>query len=165
MKFLLICLSLFITGMVVGQKKSKESAPAGCPYGFDKAAAKPEMATPTVETKYDEKNPKTNKDWWPNQLDLSLLHQQSSMSNPMGSQFNYRKEFTTVDYFAVKKDLEKVLTESQDWWPADFGNYGPFFIRTEGYFRSSGNFHWKRQKDRRCQVDSIPSGFDFWIEF
>jgi len=129
MKFLLICLSLFITGMVVGQKKSKESAPAGCPYNFDKAAAKPEMATPTVETKYDEKSPKTNKDWWPNQLDLSLLHQQSSMSNPMGTQFNYRNEFTTLDYFAVKKDLEKVLTESQDWWPADFGNYGPFFIR------------------------------------
>ena len=129
MKFLLICLSLFITGMVVGQKKSKESAPAGCPYNFDKAAAKPEMATPTVETKYDEKTPKTNKDWWPNQLDLSLLHQQSSMSNPMGTQFNYRNEFTTLDYFAVKKDLEKVLTESQDWWPADFGNYGPFFIR------------------------------------
>jgi catalase-peroxidase len=115
--------------MVVGQKKSKESAPAGCPYNFDKAAAKPEMATPTVETKYDEKSPKTNKDWWPNQLDLSLLHQQSSMSNPMGTQFNYRNEFTTLDYFAVKKDLEKVLTESQDWWPADFGNYGPFFIR------------------------------------
>ncbi|MEI8192827.1 MAG: catalase/peroxidase HPI [Flavobacteriia bacterium] len=87
------------------------------------------MATPTVETKYDEKTPKTNKDWWPNQLDLSLLHQQSSMSNPMGTQFNYRNEFTTLDYFAVKKDLEKVLTESQDWWPADFGNYGPFFIR------------------------------------
>ncbi len=129
MKFLLICVSLLITGMVVGQKKSKESAPAGCPYGFDKAAAKPEMATPTVETKYDEKSPKTNKDWWPNQLDLSLLHQQSSMSNPMGTQFNYRNEFTTLDYFAVKKDLEKVLTESQDWWPADFGNYGPFFIR------------------------------------
>lgn len=129
MKFLLICLSLFITGMVVGQKKSKESAPAGCPYNFDKAAAKPEMATPKVETKYDEKTPKTNKDWWPNQLDLSLLHQQSSMSNPMGTQFNYRNEFTTLDYFAVKKDLEKVLTESQDWWPADFGNYGPFFIR------------------------------------
>ena len=129
MKFLLICLSLLITGMVVGQKKSKESAPAGCPYNFDKAAAKPEMATPTVETKYDEKTPKTNKDWWPNQLDLSLLHQQSSMSNPMGTQFNYRNEFTTLDYFAVKKDLEKVLTESQDWWPADFGNYGPFFIR------------------------------------
>ncbi|NBV90890.1 MAG: catalase/peroxidase HPI, partial [Flavobacteriia bacterium] len=92
-------------------------------------AAKPEMAAPTVETKYDEKSPKTNKDWWPNQLDLSLLHQQSSMSNPMGTQFNYRNEFTTLDYFAVKKDLEKVLTESQDWWPADFGNYGPFFIR------------------------------------
>lgn len=129
MKFLLICLSLLIAGMVVGQKKSKESAPAGCPYNFDKAAAKPEMAAPTVETKYDEKSPKTNKDWWPNQLDLSLLHQQSSMSNPMGTQFNYRNEFTTLDYFAVKKDLEKVLTESQDWWPADFGNYGPFFIR------------------------------------
>jgi len=129
MKFLLICLSLLITGIVVGQKKSKDSAPAGCPYNFDKAAAKPEMATPTVETKYDEKTPKTNKDWWPNQLDLSLLHQQSSMSNPMGTQFNYRNEFTTLDYFAVKKDLEKVLTESQDWWPADFGNYGPFFIR------------------------------------
>ncbi len=71
----------------------------------------------------------TNKDWWPNALNLSVLRQNSELSNPLGEAFDYHKEFSSLDYFALKKDIEKVLTESQDWWPADFGNYGPLFIR------------------------------------
>ncbi len=67
--------------------------------------------------------------WWPNQLNLSPLRQHSVESNPMGEKFNYAEEFKTLDLDAVKKDIKKVLTTSQDWWPADFGNYGPFFIR------------------------------------
>ena len=71
----------------------------------------------------------SNKDWWPNQLDLSVLRQNSNLSNPMGYEFNYKKAFNNLDYFALKEDIRKVLTQSQDWWPADFGHYGPFFIR------------------------------------
>jgi catalase-peroxidase len=72
---------------------------------------------------------RTNQDWWPNQLNLEILHQPSSGSNPMGEDFNYADEFKQLDLPAVKKDLRELMTQSQDWWPADFGNYGPLFIR------------------------------------
>jgi catalase-peroxidase len=71
----------------------------------------------------------SNRDWWPNQLRLDLLHQHSSKSNPMGEEFNYAKEFKSLDLAAVKKDLAALMTDSQPWWPADFGHYGPLFIR------------------------------------
>ena len=71
----------------------------------------------------------SNQDWWPNQLRLEILHQHSSKSNPMGKEFNYAREFNSLDLAAVKKDLEALMTDSQDWWPADFGHYGPLFIR------------------------------------
>ena len=73
--------------------------------------------------------PRTNKDWWPNQLDLSILHAHSPLSDPMGKDFNYAEEFKTLDLDALKKDVEQVMTTSQDWWPADYGHYGPLFIR------------------------------------
>ncbi len=72
---------------------------------------------------------RTNRDWWPNQLRLELLHQHSAKSDPMGSGFDYAREFKRLDYKALKKDLVKLMTDSQDWWPADFGHYGPQFIR------------------------------------
>ncbi|HVW25574.1 MAG TPA: catalase/peroxidase HPI [Polyangiaceae bacterium] len=71
----------------------------------------------------------SNRDWWPNQLRLDLLHQHSSKSNPMDEGFDYAKEFLTLDYAALKKDLAALMTDSQDWWPADFGHYGPLFVR------------------------------------
>jgi len=71
----------------------------------------------------------TNRDWWPNQLDLDVLHQRSAKSNPMGEGFDYAKEFKSLDLAAVKKDLRGLMTQSQDWWPADFGHYGPLLIR------------------------------------
>ncbi len=71
----------------------------------------------------------SNRDWWPNQLNLKILHQHSSLSNPMGGKFNYAKEFKSLDLAAVKKDLYALMTNSQDWWPADYGHYGPLFIR------------------------------------
>jgi catalase-peroxidase len=71
----------------------------------------------------------SNRDWWPNQLQLDTLHQRSSLSNPMGGDFNYAEEFKSLDYAALKKDLLALMTDSKDWWPADFGHYGPLFIR------------------------------------
>lgn len=76
-----------------------------------------------------EGTPKPNQFWWPKQVDLTPLRVQSPQSNPYGSSFNYKKEFQTLDLAAVKKDIKDVLTQSQDWWPADYGHYGPFFIR------------------------------------
>ncbi|OYZ28346.1 MAG: catalase-peroxidase [Hydrogenophilales bacterium 16-64-40] len=72
---------------------------------------------------------KSNRDWWPNQLPLEILHQNVPQASPMGADFNYAEEFKRLDLTAVKKDLEALMTDSQDWWPADYGHYGPFFIR------------------------------------
>jgi len=74
-------------------------------------------------------NPRTNKDWWPNQLDLSILHKHSPLSDPLGKDFNYAEEFKTLDLESLKRDLIELMTTSQDWWPADYGHYGPLFIR------------------------------------
>ena len=67
-----------------------------------------------------------NKDWWPNQLNLKILSQQSNKVDPMGQNFNYAEEFKKLDYEALKKDLTILMTDSQDWWPADYGHYGPY---------------------------------------
>src|SRR5467141_4530599 len=71
----------------------------------------------------------SNRDWWANQLNLQVLHQHSRLSNPMGEAFDYAREFESLDLNAVIKDLHALMTDSQDWWPADFGHYGPLFIR------------------------------------
>ncbi|MFE2120211.1 catalase/peroxidase HPI [Rhodococcus aetherivorans] len=73
--------------------------------------------------------PRTNRDWWPNQLDLQVLHQHSPLSNPMGPDYNYAEEFATLDVEALKQDIFELMTTSQEWWPADYGHYGPLFIR------------------------------------
>jgi len=72
---------------------------------------------------------RSNKDWWPNQLNLKILHQNPPSADPMGGEFDYAEEFKSLDLAAVKRDIEQVMTDSQDWWPADYGHYGPFFIR------------------------------------
>ncbi len=102
-----------------------------------------------------------NRDWWPNQLKLNILRQHSSLSDPMGVDFNYAKEFSTLDYDALKKDLHKVMTESQDWWPADFGHYGPFFIRmawhSAGTYRTGdGRGGGGRGQQRFAPLNSWP---------
>ena len=85
----------------------------------DKSAGK----CPVMHTSF------TNRDWWPNQLNLRILHQNSALSNPMGEAFDYAEEFKKLDLKALKKDLQALMTDSQDWWPADFGHYGGLFIR------------------------------------
>ena len=83
----------------------------------------------------------SNRDWWPNQLNLNILHQHDTKSDPMDDGFDYREEFKKIDYDALKKDLNDLMTDSQDWWPADYGHYGPFFIRmtwhAAGTYRST----------------------------
>jgi catalase-peroxidase len=85
----------------------------------------PVISTPTPETS----RPSSNRDWWPNQLNLQVLHQHSPQSNPMGAGYRYADEFASLDVEALKADVAAVMTTSQDWWPADFGHYGPLFIR------------------------------------
>jgi catalase-peroxidase len=103
----------------------------------------------------------TNKDWWPKHLPLDLLHQHSSKSDPMGADFNYAKEFKSLDFAALKKDLAALMTDSQDWWPADFGHYGPLFIRmawhSAGTYRTSdGRGGGGRGQQRYAPLNSWP---------
>lgn len=130
---LLICSSLVLTGF--GQKKDKKkkdmkdkteqtTGASGCPYHEGMTGADPHAGMHNPHA-----SGTTNKDWWPNQLDLSVLRQHSELSNPYGEEFNYKQAFNSLPYDSVKADLRKIMTESQDWWPADFGHYGPLFIR------------------------------------
>ena len=103
----------------------------------------------------------TNQDWWPNQLRLDLLHQHSCKSNPMDKAFNYAKEFKSLDFKALKKDLRELMTKSQDWWPADFGHYGPLFIRmawhSAGTYRTGdGRGGGGRGQQRFAPLNSWP---------
>jgi catalase-peroxidase len=103
----------------------------------------------------------SNRDWWPNQLRLGLLHQHSSKSDPMGKDFNYAQEFKSLDYQALKQDLLKVMTDSKPWWPADFGHYGPLFIRmawhSAGTYRvADGRGGGGRGQQRFAPLNSWP---------
>ncbi|MBK9928949.1 MAG: catalase/peroxidase HPI [Saprospiraceae bacterium] len=129
MKKSILMFILLVSGATLAQEdlKISESAMAQnnapvteCPMGYTSNRLTAIDSTPVGPT---------NMDWWPDKLNLQVLRQNSALSNPMDANFNYRKAFSAIDYFAVKKDIKKILTESQEWWPADFGNYGPFFIR------------------------------------
>jgi catalase-peroxidase len=128
------------------------SAEAKCPFNHD-AAPKPSVTHSRGGT--------TNRDWWPNQLRLDLLHQHSAKSNPMGEDFDYAEEFKTLDLAALKKDLAALMTESQDWWPADFGHYGPLFVRmawhSAGTYRTGdGRGGGGRGQQRFAPLNSWP---------
>ncbi len=104
---------------------------------------------------------RANRDWWPNQLNVQVLHQHSPLSNPTGKAFNYVEEFKKLDYEALKNDLRKLMTDPQDWWPADFGNYGPQFIRMSwhaaGTYRlSDGRGGGGRGQQRFAPLNSWP---------
>jgi catalase-peroxidase len=130
MRHLILSSALLFSTIGVAQEKKGE-----CPMGHGSS-----KKTETTARREAAMKGNTNKDWWPNRLNLEVLKQHSEKTNPMGQNFDYIKEFQTLDYFALKKDIQQVLTQSQDWWPADFGNYGPFFIRmawhSAGTYRS-----------------------------
>ena len=132
MKNLITAFALLISGSAFAQGPTKA---AECPLGHGAAPV-----SETTEIREAAMKAPGNRDWWPNKLNLELLRQNSEKTDPMGKNFNYLKEFKSLDYVALKKDIEKVLTQSQDWWPADFGNYGPLFIRmawhSAGTYRS-----------------------------
>ena len=115
-----------------------------CPFGFGKEKSTGQIIKGEGTS---------NKDWWPNQLDLTVLRQNGLMSDPMGETFDYQKEFNSLDYDALKKDIKEVLTESQDWWPADHGNYGAFFIRmawhSAGTYRTGDGRGGSREGQQR----------------
>ncbi len=89
----------------------------------------PVMGNPAPANRHTAAGAMSNRDWWPNQLNLSILHQNNVRGNPMGPSFNYAEEFKKLDLEALRKALKGLMTDSQEWWPADYGHYGPFFIR------------------------------------
>ena len=112
---------------LVAQINAQDSHDSGgkCPLGHDR---KETVTTPPSEPA-SKTTMNSNKDWWPSQLDLSVLRTNSALSNPMDPEFNYTKAFNALDYQALKKDLRDLMTSSQEFWPADFGNYAGLFIR------------------------------------
>jgi len=116
-----------------------------CPFGF---GSEGESGGLNVTS-----DGKTNRDWWPNQLDLSVLRQHSDLSNPMGEDFNYAEQFNSLDYEALKSDLRVLMTDSKEWWPADYGHYGPFFIRmawhSAGTYRTGDGRGGSREGQQR----------------
>src|SRR3569833_1532819 len=125
------------------QGEDKKAA-AGCPVAHDSVTSHgSESEHPAIDSPQPKPGgrPRTNKDWWPNQLDLTVLHGHSSKSNPLGENFAYAKEFAKLDVEALKRDITEVLTTSQDWWPADFGHYGGLMIRMSWHAAGTYRIH------------------------
>ena len=140
MKKILLLITLGVFALGCNKSTDGEtSKEGGCPFGFD-GMKKQSQA-------------KDLNDWWPNKLDLSVLRQHSELSNPMGEEFDYEAAFNSLDYFALKEDIKKALTDSKDWWPADYGNYGPLFIRmawhSAGTYRTGDGRGGSREGQQR----------------
>lgn len=137
MKKIIISTIYLLSISIHSNAQNKMETPGKCPFGHD---SKPTNQTEQKNVQTTTK-PFTNKDWWPNQLDLSVLRSNSELSNPMNKDFDYAKAFQSLDYVALKNDIKVVLTQSQDWWPADHGNYAGLFIRmawhSAGTYRSA----------------------------
>jgi catalase-peroxidase len=135
MKKVILSMGLSVALPIMAQKS--DGSQAKCPVNH---GAMTETSTTTEIIPQSSVGGTTNSDWWPNQLNLDVLRQNSSLTNPMGPQFDYRKAFASLDYFALKNEIKALLTTSQEWWPADYGNYGPLFIRmawhSAGTYRS-----------------------------
>ena len=177
MKRLLLATLILISPDLMHSQTSSEG---GCPFGFDKRKARkeataqdasasntPDTPTPPAATPDSmardaaRRDAQTNREWWPNQLNLEVLRQHSNMSNPMGEDFDYAAAFNALDLDAVKADLREVMTTSQDWWPADYGHYGPLFIRmawhSAGTYRTGDGRGGSREGQQRfAPINSWP---------
>lgn len=122
----LLALMMLPTLSLAAKEKPASAAPHGASGDLSKC---PVMGTPAPASRHTVASAMSNRDWWPNQLNLDILHQNPVKGNPLGPDFNYIEEFKKLDYAALKKDLEILMTDSQEWWPADYGHYGPFMIR------------------------------------
>jgi catalase-peroxidase len=128
MKIIWILSSLLLTFNLSAQDAMQNTSQ--CPFsGASNGNENKPAQEKSAATSMDKPAASTNRDWWPGQLNLTVLRQNSPLSNPMGENFDYAKEFKSLDLQAVKNDLQALMTKSEDWWPADFGHYGPFFIR------------------------------------
>ncbi len=141
----LTCVAFLLAGCHQNEVKGDASEKGKCPFGFTS-----EGPSGGLNVSNDAK---TNRDWWPNQIDLSVLRQHSSKSDPMGENFNYAEKFNSLDYDALKKDLTVLMTDSQDWWPADYGHYGGLFIRmawhSAGTYRTGDGRGGSREGQQR----------------
>lgn len=154
LKWIIMKKLLLFTGLIVGINVSaQDMATAGkCPVMHGDASASANAEAPMANPQQD-KEGMTLRDWWPNRLDLSVLRQNSELSDPMGEEFDYEKAFNSLDYNALKEDIRKVMTTSQPWWPADYGHYGPFFIRmawhSAGTYRTGDGRGGSREGQQR----------------
>lgn len=154
-KYLALLSLAFVFSCNTGTSKDtamNDENSGGCPLGFDRLSS-------TGKVIKNEGN--TTRDWWPNQLDLTILRQNSQLSDPLGNQFDYKKEFESLDYYALKEDLKKLMTDSKDWWPADFGHYGGLMIRmawhSAGTYRTGdGRGGTREGKQRFAPQNSWP---------
>jgi catalase-peroxidase len=147
MKKLYVAFSMLLGFAVYGQDGHPTTGVCPVMHGASSAAAAP-SANPV-----EPKEGTTNDDWWPNRLNLTVLRQHSELSDPMGPDFNYRESFSQLDYEALKQDLRDLMTNSQEWWPADYGNYGPLFIRmawhSAGTYRTGDGRGGSREGQQR----------------
>lgn len=147
-----IFLALLAGGSLVAANAQSSASAGKCP--FHNAAASSEMeSSPSGNESTEMQDKTTLTDWWPNRLDLSVLRQHSDKTNPMGREFDYAAEFQSLDYWALKEDLKNLMTESQEWWPADWGHYGGLFIRmawhSAGTYRTGDGRGGSREGQQR----------------
>ena len=164
MKKLITSVLLFSGILLFGQNQTEVSTEnvATCPVtgktlSLDSGQSMADAHAPNATSQ----EAKTNREWWPNQLNLSVLRQNSNLSDPMGAEFDYEEAFTELDYAALKADLTALMTQSEEWWPADYGNYGPLFIRmawhSAGTYRTGDGRGGSREGQQRfAPINSWP---------